>query len=129
MIKYRVDGKFVDEETFYTNLKKYYDAVPQRFTYEEYLERLKTEGCVRLDGKAKTYEYHYFDMAHLVMQPTKLSKRKFYYNILRAYLKTVASKKGRKYIVERYGKKVYNRVKKGAFKIALQYIKLIIKPN
>ena len=63
MIKYRVDGKFVEEETFYIALKKYYDAVPQRFTYEEYLEKLKTEGCVRLDGKAKTYEYHYFDRA------------------------------------------------------------------
>ena len=63
MIKYRVDGKFVEEETFYANLKKYYDAVPQRFTYEEYLEKLKTEGCVRLEGKARTYEYHYFDIA------------------------------------------------------------------
>ena len=63
MIKYRVDGKFIEEETFYIALKKYYDAVPQRFTYEEYLEKLKTEGCARLDGKAKTYEYHYFDRA------------------------------------------------------------------
>lgn len=63
MIKYRVDGKFVEEETFYIALKKYYDAVPQRFTYKEYLEKLKTEGCARLDGKAKTYEYHYFDRA------------------------------------------------------------------
>ena len=66
MIKYRVNNKFVDEETFYAELKKCYDAVTQRFTYEEYLEKLKTEGCTRLDGKAKkakTYEYHYFDMA------------------------------------------------------------------
>ena len=63
MIKYCVNNKFVDEETFYAELKKYYDAVPQRFTYEEYLEKLKTKGCARLDGKAKTYEYHYFDMA------------------------------------------------------------------
>ena len=63
MIKYRVDGKFVEEETFYAELKKCYDKVQQRFTYEEYLEKLKTEGCVRLDGKARTYEYHYFDMA------------------------------------------------------------------
>ena len=65
MIKYRVDGKFVEEETFYIALKKYYDAVPQRFTYDEYLEKLKTDGCVRLDGKgkARTYEYHYFDRA------------------------------------------------------------------
>ena len=63
MIKYRVNNKFVEEETFYAELKKYYEAVPQRFTYEDYLEKLKTEGWVRLDGKAKTYEYHYFDMA------------------------------------------------------------------
>lgn len=63
MIKYCVDGKFVEEETFYADLKKYYDAVPQRFTYEKYLETLKAKGCIRLDGKAKTYEYHYFEMA------------------------------------------------------------------
>ena len=63
MIKYRVDGKFVEEETFYIALRKYYDAVPQRFTYEKYLELLNTNGCVRLDGKARTYEYHYFDRA------------------------------------------------------------------
>ena len=65
MIKYRVDGKFIEEETFYAELKKCYDKVQQRFTYDEYLEKLKTEGCVRLDGKgkARTYEYHYFDMA------------------------------------------------------------------
>lgn len=74
-------------------------------------------------------KYEHFDMAHAVMKPEKMSKRAFYYNILRAYFKTSASKKGRRYIVERYGKKVYRRVHKGAYKIAWQYIKLIVKPN
>ena len=73
--------------------------------------------------------YENFDMAHVVMLPQKMSVRAFYYNILRAYLKTSASAKARKYIKARYGKRVYNRVKKGAFKIAMQYIKLILKPN
>ena len=73
--------------------------------------------------------YHLFDMAHAVMKPQKMSKRAFYYHIMRAYLKTSASKKGRKYIVERYGKKVYRRVRRGAAQIAWQYIKLILKPN
>lgn len=68
-----------------------------------------------------------FDMAHAVSKPKFMSLRKFYYNVLRAYLKTSASKKGRKYIKERYGKKAYKRVRKGAFKIAMQYVKLIIK--
>lgn len=65
MIKYRVNNKFVEEETFYTELKKYYDAVPQPSTYERCLELLNTNGCVRINGKGKTrtYEYHYFDRA------------------------------------------------------------------
>lgn len=65
MIKYRVNCKFVDEETFYAELKKRYDAVTQRFTYEKYLELLNANGSIRLDGKSKarSYEYHYFDMA------------------------------------------------------------------
>ncbi len=73
--------------------------------------------------------YERFDMAHAVMQPLYMSKRAFYYHILRAYFKTSASKKGRRYIIERYGKKIYRRVRKGAYKIAWQYIKLMINPN
>ncbi len=73
--------------------------------------------------------YARFDMAHAVMKPQHMSYRKFYYNILRAYLKTSASKKGRAYIKERYGDKVYRRVRHGAFTIAVQYIKLIIDPH
>lgn len=66
MIKYRVNGKFVEEETFYAELKKCYDAVTQRLPYEKYLELLNTNGSIRLEGKGKAryaYEYHYFDMA------------------------------------------------------------------
>ena len=63
MIKYCVNGKFVDEETFYIALRKYYDATHQPFTYTSYLEKLKTDGCIRLEGKAITYEYHYFYIA------------------------------------------------------------------
>ncbi len=69
-----------------------------------------------------------FDMAHVVMKPQKMSVRKFYYNILRAYLKTTASKAGKNYIKSRYGMKVYRRVRRGAYKIIGQYIKLIIYP-
>ncbi len=87
-----------------------------------YYERNKDKLTVPED------RYEYYDMAHAVMKPQYMSLRKFYYHILRAYLKTSASAKGRKYIKERYGKAVYRRVRKGAFKIALQYISLIIKP-
>ena len=74
-------------------------------------------------------KYELFDMAHAVMQPLKMSRRSFYYNILRAYLKTSASAEGRRYIRRRYGKKIYKRVRRGAITIAMQYFKLILKPN
>lgn len=63
MIKYCVNNNFVDEETFYAELKRYYNIAPQRLTYEKYLELLNTNGCIRLEGKARTYEYNYFYVA------------------------------------------------------------------
>ena len=46
MIKYRVNNEFVDEETFYAELKKYYDTVPQKFSYEDALESLTNYGGI-----------------------------------------------------------------------------------
>ncbi len=74
-------------------------------------------------------KYHLWDMAHVVFRPRFLSKRSFYYNILRAYIKTSANKKQRKFIRERYGKRIYGRVKKGAAHIFMQYLRQIVKPS
>lgn len=64
MLKYRVDNTFVDEEIFYADLKKCYDATPQPITYENYVDLLNTNGSIRLTSKTKrTCEYHYFDRA------------------------------------------------------------------
>ncbi len=87
--------------------------------YYEKVKHLITEDETR---------YERFDMAHVVMQPQKMSVRRFYYHILRAYLKTMASVAGRKYIIRRYGMRVYRRVRRGAYKIAGQYLKLIFYP-
>lgn len=72
---------------------------------------------------------HLFDMAHAVLEPERMSKRAFYYHILRAYWKTAASRKGRQYIKARYGGQVYRRVRRGALCITWQYLKLIVRPN
>ncbi len=74
----------------------------------------------------KRENYACWDMAHVVFKPVKMNKRLYYYHIVRAYLKTSANAKQRKFIKERYGKRVYNRVKKGATKIFFQYLKLMI---
>lgn len=71
-------------------------------------------------------KYAFWDMAHVVFKPLKMSKRAYYYNILRAYMKTSANKKQRSFIRERYGNDVYRRVRSGAARIFLQYLKLMI---
>lgn len=71
-------------------------------------------------------KYAMWDMAHVVFKPVNMKKRLYYYHIIRAYLKTSANKKQRKFIRERYGKKVYRRVKKGATRIFFQYLKLYL---
>ena len=74
-------------------------------------------------------DYACWDMAHVIYKPVKMSKRRYYYHIVRAYIKTSANKKQRKYIKQKYGLKIYNRVKKGATKIFFQYLKLMIFPK
>lgn len=73
-------------------------------------------------------KYELWDMAHVVFKPQNLPRRKYYYNILRAYLKTSANKKQRKYILQTYGRRVYNRVKKGAAHVFMQYVRQILHP-
>lgn len=93
--------------------------MPRTPLFDEYINKIE-------EDKAN---YAHWDMAHVVFKPTKMSKSKYYYHIIRAYYKTSASKKQRKFIKEKYGKAVYKRVKKGATKIFFQYFKLIIFPN
>jgi len=71
-------------------------------------------------------KYAWWDMAHVVFKPTKMKTRLYYYHIIRAYLKTSANQKQRKFIKERYGRRIYNRVKCGAAKIFFQYLKLML---
>ncbi len=73
--------------------------------------------------------YELWDMAHVVFMPEKMSRRKYYYHIVRTYIKTSANKKQRKFIKQRYGKSVYRRVWWGAAHIFFQYIKKMIKPQ
>lgn len=70
-----------------------------------------------------------WDMAHLAFTPTKLSPRAYYWQLLRAYLRTSASAPQRRYIRQRYGDRVYRRVFRGAMGISWQYLKLIARPT
>lgn len=74
-------------------------------------------------------EYALWDMAHMVFQPLHLSRRRYYYHLLRVYCQTSASRAGRRYLREKYGRKTYLRVARGALKIIFQYVGLILWPR
>jgi len=70
--------------------------------------------------------YELWDMAHLLIKPTKMGARRFYYHLLRVYLKVLTNRKRRKQLKEEFGKTIYKRVRRGAIKIFFQYLRLII---
>ena len=64
MIKYRVNNKFVDKNTFYEELKRMYDETPRTFIYNKCLDHLTTDGYIWLQAnKRKSYMYDYFYVA------------------------------------------------------------------
>ncbi len=70
-----------------------------------------------------------WDMAHLAFEPSSLSPRAYYWQLLKTYYKTSAGPSQRRYIVSRYGTRVYLRVLRGTVGIAWQYLKLIARPT
>lgn len=67
-----------------------------------------------------------WDMAHIIVKPTKMSVSRFYYNILRAYTKTSLKPKMHLMVLRKYGLKAYLRTLKGVLHISGQYWKLIL---
>jgi len=72
-------------------------------------------------------QHHLWDMTHILLKPTKMSTRRFYYNIIRTYYKTATGLKGHVYVFKKYGFRIYVRTISGVFNVTWQYIKLIIK--
>lgn len=63
MMKYCIHGNFVDKDTFYVELRNHYDAVPQRLTYDQYLEQLAAHGEICLNTLKQGYKFKYFSTA------------------------------------------------------------------
>ena len=68
-----------------------------------------------------------WDMAHLLIKPTKMSEKAFYANLLRVYYKTSLLPRVHWMIIRRFGIKAYMRACKGAVCITRQYRSLIRK--
>lgn len=83
-------------------------------------KKLENEICVSRE------DYELWDMAHLVLRTTAISPGRFYCNIMKTYYKTSAGFGAHRYILSRYGPRVYLRNLKGSLYITWQYLKLIL---
>ena len=104
----KINIKFVNLQPF--------TPMPGTELFDEYKEKLIIPRT----------EYEKWDLAHLVVAPSKMSVRAFYYNTLKLYLKCILRPSNSFYIANKYG---YFESLKLCFKsntIVWQYLKKII---
>lgn len=68
-----------------------------------------------------------WDLTHLVLAPTRMSTRRYYAEILRAYYHTTTSLASHRRVLRCYGARVYLRTVRGSLRITLQYLRLIAR--
>lgn len=74
------------------------------------------------------YEQHEkWDMAHLVVRPTELGVRRYYFEILKLYCKITLRPESIRHMLRRYGVKTCFKLSRGAGAITVQYIRKILK--
>jgi MoaA/NifB/PqqE/SkfB family radical SAM enzyme len=86
-----------------------------------YFEKYKDQLLIPYDQHEK------WDMAHLVISPTKLSVRQYYVEIFKLYYKITLNPRSIGIMFKRYGVKSNMKLSLGALKISVQYLKKIMK--
>ncbi len=72
-------------------------------------------------------QHEKWDMAHLVIAPTKLTVRRYYMEIFKLYYKITLNPRSVGIMLKRYGLKSNLKLSLGAVKISLQYLKKILE--
>lgn len=72
-------------------------------------------------------KYHLWDMAHILLEPTKMSRRNYYFQIMRTYYATATGPGAHVYVLRKYGLRVFLRTGIGVAYVTWQYLKLVIK--
>ncbi len=75
----------------------------------------------------KRSDFGNWDMAHVVMQPLRMTVSEFYMNIVKTYYESSAGVKAHVRVWKKYGPKVYLKVLFGTVFITLQYLGLVIR--
>lgn len=86
----------------------------------EMYEQYRKDFIIRED------EYEKWDLAHLVVKPSKISIRKYYYYTMLLYYKITVNPKSAWYMVRKYGLHDTLKLSVGAFKVNIQYLKKLI---
>lgn len=86
----------------------------------ELYEQYKKDFIIRED------EYEKWDLAHLVVRPTHISVRRYYWYTIWLYYKIMVNPKSAWYMVKKYGLKDTCKLSIGAGKVNLQYLKKLI---
>lgn len=71
-------------------------------------------------------EHEKWDMAHLVISPTKLSIRQYYWQIVKLYYKITIQPKNVMYMCRKYSISTTMKLSKGAYEVTIQYLKKIL---
>lgn len=74
----------------------------------------------------KEDEYEKWDLAHLVVKPSKISVRKYYWYTMMLYYKVTVNPKSAIYMIKKYGLHDTLKLSYGAFKVNIQYLKKLI---
>lgn len=72
-------------------------------------------------------EYEKWDLAHLVVKPSKMSVRAYYFNILKVYYKVTMHPKNLLKMIKQYGIWENLKLSLGASKITMQYLMKMLK--
>ena len=86
----------------------------------ELYEQYKKDFIIRED------EYEKWDLAHLVVKPTYISSRRYYWYTILLYYRIMVNPKSAWYMVKKYGLKDTLKLSFGAGKVNLQYFKKLI---
>ncbi len=87
----------------------------------ELYEQYKKDFIIRED------EYEKWDLAHLVVNPTNISARRYYWYTILLYYKIMVNPMSAWYMVKKYGLKDTCKLSIGAGKVNLQYFKKLIQ--
>ena len=83
----------------------------------ELYEQYRNDFIIRED------EYEKWDLAHLVVRPSNISSRKYYWYTIMLYYKITVNPKSAWYMIKKYGLHDTLKLSVGAFKVNIQYMK------